>query len=62
MPIIIVKTTNSPIWQSWSRPHGVWQGSYKSAVEYCERKTNHPNNHRIIYEAVKVKNIKEYNE
>lgn len=53
-----MKTDSSPIYQSWTRPHAVWIGTFKEAQEFCNKKNNHPNNHTTEYEAVKVKNEK----
>ena len=57
MPIVIMKTTSSPIAQSWIRPHAVWEGTKKSAHKWCEDKNREAkcNTH---YEAVTVKTEK----
>ena len=55
MPVVIMKTDSSPVAGDWVRPHSVWKGKFKDAVEWCSKKNEHPNNHTTIYEAVKVK-------
>jgi hypothetical protein len=56
MPIVIMKTDSSPIAMDWTRPHAVWNGTFKAASEWCRAKNEHPNNYTTQYEAVKVKN------
>lgn len=57
MPIVIMKTTFSPIAQSWIRPHAVWEGTKQSADKWCKDKNGKAecNTH---YEAVTVKTEK----
>ena len=57
MPIVIMKTTFSPISQSWFRPHAVWKGTKQSADKWCKDK-NDKAKFNTHYEAVNVKTEK----
>lgn len=58
MPVIIMKTDHSPIYQKWVRPHAVWEGSYKEAIKWCNEKNDNKRNMNTTYDAVKVKTEK----
>lgn len=56
MPIVIMKTTKSPIYQDWTRPHAIWDGDRKSANIWCHEKNKKAMQN--FYEAVTVKTEK----
>ena len=57
MPIVIMKTTASPIYQDSTKPVALWDGSKAQAQEWCNAK-NEKGTGWITYYPVSVKTEK----